>query len=58
MDDEAIDTTVAHVQKLFKKQAIGAVLVEPIQGRAGIREVPLKLMGGISAPYVRNIMHC
>jgi len=49
VDDEAIDTTVAHVQKLFKKQAIGAVLVEPIQGRAGIREVPLKLMGHLSA---------
>jgi len=49
VDDNAIDTTVAHVQKLFKKQAIGAVLVEPIQGRAGIREVPSKLMRHLSA---------
>ena len=49
VDEHAIDTTVAHVQKLFKKQAIGAVLVEPIQGRAGIREVPSKLMGHLSA---------
>ena len=49
VDEHAIDTTVAHVQKLFKKQAIGAVLVEPIQGRAGIREVPLKLMEHLSA---------
>ena len=49
VDDNAIDTTVAHVQKLFKKQAIGAVLVEPIQGRAGIRELPVRLMGHLSA---------
>ena len=49
MDDNAIDATVAHVQKLFKKQAIGAVLVEPIQGRAGIRELPVRLMGHLSA---------
>jgi len=49
VDDNAIDTTVAHVQKLLKKQAIGAVLVEPIQGRAGIRELPVRLMGHLSA---------
>jgi len=49
VDDNAIDTTLAHVQKLFKKQAIGAVLVEPIQGRAGIRELPVRLMGHLSA---------
>ena len=49
VDDDAIDTTLVHVQKLFKKQAIGAVLVEPIQGRAGIRELPVRLMGHLSA---------
>ena len=48
-NDGAIDATVAHIKKLFKKHTIGAVLVEPIQGRAGIRELPMKLIGQLRA---------
>ena len=48
-DDGAIDATVTHIKKLFKKHAIGAVLAEPIQGRAGIREAPMKLIGQLRA---------
>ena len=47
--DQARRETVAHVKKLFKKHLIGAVLVEPIQGRAGLRVPPLRFLGDLKA---------
>ena len=45
--ESARKETVAHLEKLFKKHPIGAVLIEPIQGRAGLR-VPAE-------PFLRDL---
>ncbi len=40
----ALADTEKHLKVLFKKTPIGAVLVEPIQGRAGLRVPPAKFL--------------
>ena len=44
----ALKQTRASLQMLFKKHPVGAVLVEPIQGRAGIRVPPPELLRELS----------
>jgi len=45
-----LDKTESEIQKIFRHQAIGAVLVEPIQGRGGINIPPSEFL-----PLLRRI---
>ena len=45
--EAACAETLAHLEKLFQKHSIGAVLIEPIQGRAGLRVPPLRFLGDL-----------
>ena len=45
-----LDKTESEIQKIFRQQAIGAVLVEPIQGRGGINIPPSEFL-----PLLRRI---